>query len=624
MPVDAPRRGALRRLFTRVFERDVTDREPRKPANAAVSPAQPGPLHLLAPEPRYLFDAAAAATAADAAQDAAADAQADAALERHRESDSGTPPPPTEAERLAAALAEPASPPERTELVVFDMRVEDAATLVEGVDPNAEVVFLDRDRDGVEQIAEALRGRTGIGALHIVSHGREGALTLGTGTLDAGSIEGEYREALAEIGEALAEDADLLVYGCNFGAGEKGGDAVEALAAATGADVAASEDTTGAAALGGDWALEARSGPLETEVFLSAGEQSAYAFVLQPGGIVADLELWLRADLGTSAVADGDLVDVWADQSGNTPDLTSAGGARPTYLNTAAGWFNFNPAVGFDGANDFMRVNILDYVSEHSVVLVLRAPTGQAEFESIFNSGGGPGNTNFQIDMSGGSSWDYRSSRTVALNAPSVLPEIVTFTSAGTAPPRVTGFIDGVQIAAQDMANTNHGQTFREYVLGRNRAQSQFLESDVAEAIVYSDALTNAERRQVESYLAVKYGVTLTTDYLDSGGGTVYSVAGFGNDIIGIAKDDGSELDQRISASVNTGATAAAGPILTVSTDADFAAANTAHADTFADGQFQMFGHDGTAADAFSLVTLGTTDYEVLDRLWKTEDTGGA
>ena len=40
-------------------------------------------------------------------------------------------------------------------------------------------------------------------------------------------------------------DADLLIYGCNFGQGEAGQEAMETLAELTGADIAASTDRTG-------------------------------------------------------------------------------------------------------------------------------------------------------------------------------------------------------------------------------------------------------------------------------------------------------------------------------------------------------------------------------------------
>ena len=135
--------------------------------------------------------------------------------------------------------------------------------LVAGIGAGIEVVLLDATRDGVTQIADALAGREALVALHVISHGSEGELALGSGQVDTDSIRGEHAAALARIGAALGEGADILVYGCDFGAGDVGRAAAAALGAATGADVAASDDLTGAAALGGDWTLEHATGAVE-------------------------------------------------------------------------------------------------------------------------------------------------------------------------------------------------------------------------------------------------------------------------------------------------------------------------------------------------------------------------
>ena len=61
----------------------------------------------------------------------------------------------------------------------------------------------------------------------------------------------------------LSENADLLIYGCNFAEGQVGENAADTLANLTGADIAASDDLTGHASLGGDWDLEYRSGEID-------------------------------------------------------------------------------------------------------------------------------------------------------------------------------------------------------------------------------------------------------------------------------------------------------------------------------------------------------------------------
>lgn len=138
----------------------------------------------------------------------------------------------------------------RKEILVLDNAIADRETLLQGLSDDVEVILLDGG-DSLAELADALSGRTDIEALHIVSHGSAGQLYLGGETLDAQTLA-EQSATLARIGTALSESGDILLYGCNTGAGETGQAFVEQLALATGADVAASNDATGAAAMGGD------------------------------------------------------------------------------------------------------------------------------------------------------------------------------------------------------------------------------------------------------------------------------------------------------------------------------------------------------------------------------------
>lgn len=146
-------------------------------------------------------------------------------------------------------------------IVFVEADVADYQSLLAGLAPDTEVHVLDAGQDGLARIAQVLEGRSGIGSLHIVSHGKEGTVSLGALQLDSAAL-GHRAGELAAIGAALAPDADILLYGCEVGAGTAGAAFVAALAQATGADVAASTDATGAAALGGDWQLERASGAI--------------------------------------------------------------------------------------------------------------------------------------------------------------------------------------------------------------------------------------------------------------------------------------------------------------------------------------------------------------------------
>ena len=144
-----------------------------------------------------------------------------------------------------------------------------------------QVVVLDAERDGVEQIGEILEAYHGVAALHVVSHGASGTLRLGATALGVDELR-ERSDALSAWREALGEDADLLLYGCDVADGEVGIEFIEALANATGADVAASTDATGSAALGGDWELEVATGSIEADALAAPG----FAALLAPAQTV--------------------------------------------------------------------------------------------------------------------------------------------------------------------------------------------------------------------------------------------------------------------------------------------------------------------------------------------------
>jgi hypothetical protein len=105
--------------------------------------------------------------------------------------------------------------------------------------------------DGIAQITATLCGRSGIESLQIISHGAIGAIQLGQNWLDAAKLS-DYAAQLRRWRTALTTDADILFYGCNVGQDAAGQALVNLLAQMTGADIAASDDLTRNAAIGGN------------------------------------------------------------------------------------------------------------------------------------------------------------------------------------------------------------------------------------------------------------------------------------------------------------------------------------------------------------------------------------
>lgn len=151
--------------------------------------------------------------------------------------------------------------------------------LASGVRPGAQVVVLDGSQNGLAQIARFLEGHSGIDALHILSHGAQGQLQLGARLLDQAALADEATN-LARIGQALADNGDILLYGCNVGEGDAGASFISTWASLSRADVAASTNLTGSSLLGGDWALERHTGAIEAGIFARGNDVQGYASLL--------------------------------------------------------------------------------------------------------------------------------------------------------------------------------------------------------------------------------------------------------------------------------------------------------------------------------------------------------
>ncbi|WP_431584146.1 Ig-like domain-containing protein, partial [Sphingomonas sp.] len=199
------------------------------------------------------------------------------------------------------------------------------AELAEQWSGRGTVILIDAQRDGIDQIRTALAGIRGIESIHIVSHGEGGAFQIGTTRVDADAIRGSLASSFAAIGRTLSVDGDILIYGCDFGAGERGDAALHALAQATGADVAASVDATGAAARAGDWDLEARVGLVQTTV-LDGGAWNGLLAKSNTGA-------WTIVGNTSTTVIDGVTVTITFSGAGSS---TFSGTANDTFNNIAA------------------------------------------------------------------------------------------------------------------------------------------------------------------------------------------------------------------------------------------------------------------------------------------------
>ncbi|MFW5451642.1 MAG: DUF4347 domain-containing protein, partial [Methylophagaceae bacterium] len=174
----------------------------------------------------------------------------------------------------------------RQELVFIDTDVENYQQLLNDIlaqdtdtDRNIEVIVLDNQRNGIEQISESLANYQNLDAVHLISHGSDGNVDIGNSLLNTDTLN----QNLAQIsawGDAFTDEGDILIYGCDLAETEVGESLINDLSTLTLTDVAASDDKTGAEALGGDWDLEYNAGQIETDIAISSEAQQQFNQVL--------------------------------------------------------------------------------------------------------------------------------------------------------------------------------------------------------------------------------------------------------------------------------------------------------------------------------------------------------
>ena len=148
-----------------------------------------------------------------------------------------------------------------TEIVLIDSSLKHDFQLENTVPSNVLVAFFAADAHGIHSISKTLSHYTNLSAIHIVSHGAPGELTLGTERLNNESLD-IYSNAIRIWGNALAPEGDILLYGCSVGQGQVGRDFAQQVAELSGADVATSDNPTGNKGIG-DWELELKIGEIQ-------------------------------------------------------------------------------------------------------------------------------------------------------------------------------------------------------------------------------------------------------------------------------------------------------------------------------------------------------------------------
>ena len=346
-----------------------------------------------------------------------------------------------------------------------------------------------------------------------------------------------------------------------------------------------------------------------------------------PGGISSNLHAWWKADAGTSTTTDDAIVSTWTDQSDNAWTANKEGNGADYWENG----INFNPMLRFPGhANHRFKVTNGIYeggtkADMFSYIVYNRHTSNEAHL--LIGQSQGTGNL-FGFGLhSNGSAFYYEgknddNGRTYGAWGGSVNQTYLW--SAGSAQNGSTpqdGYTKYITRDNNIVSRTNgvdqrSGGTNHFYI---GYWGGWVTDGDMAEIIVYDGTPTATEEDKIQSYLSVKYGITLASmNYLSSDGTTIWdntANSAYHYDIAGIGHDAGSGLFQKQSKSVNSDA------IVTMSSEA-IAVNNAANGTLLDNGEFLLWGNDNASLSDIKRDELPTGYFARINREWVVDMTG--
>ncbi len=286
-----------------------------------------------------------------------------------------------------------------------------------------------------------------------------------------------------------------------------------------------------------------------------AGSGTFTACSSSPGGVAGEA-FWVKTTNGVPTTTDGTAIASWSDQSGNTRTASSpTPGNYPTYRDNSTNNINFNPVVDFNSASsNYLTVPSNGLLATgnntYSVYAVINPGSGNTSTPGKFLFGGTAGTDNFSAFGLGSSNSfvDSWSGDDLAANSTwtTGTPTLASFNFTGT---------QRELYVAGSLANTLVGSTrssadVNDAIGARmDVGTSEYFSGSIAEIVTYPNTSHSAAaRNKIESYLGLKYGITLQHDYVSSTGTITWSRSlnpAYNTNIMGIGRDDNSVLSQK-------------------------------------------------------------------------------
>jgi hypothetical protein len=343
--------------------------------------------------------------------------------------------------------------------------------------------------------------------------------------------------------------------------------------------------------------------------------------VIAPGNVSNGLAVWTKAAMSLGTSTDKHTLINAVPRGGAAEKQTGAA------ISLVAGGLNFNPVLIFNGTGGFQGQfpDVADSVYRGTAVSsfgIFNIATQSVSGSRILSFAG-----NSTLDNNVVTSF-IPFTKNTAGNAIVSQRNITTLgtadLSAGKWLMMTSKFNTNLHTVSQNGALSNSATynatafNLKRYAVGSSvTSLVGYTTGSIAELVHYNRALSTLEEQQVNTYLAIKYGVTLNHNYISTTGQVVYDMSGaYNRQIAGIGSEQTEGLLQKQSRSQEAGGDLFTGSLAAIQQS------NAGNTQSFlADTVYSIWGHNG--ADTLFRTPYGTTGNQTrMSRIWKLQKTG--
>ena len=339
-----------------------------------------------------------------------------------------------------------------------------------------------------------------------------------------------------------------------------------------------------------------------------------------------DFLLWLKADQGVST--SGSNVTLWADQTPNGNDANNDDTEFDEELELATqdedpvelanNSYNFNPSITFNN-DDRPLSGSYTTTGGFNFFIVGTDGVPGVQPDSWFDSyqdnttGGSGNNRTWFFENRYASNTLFADNDSTADNSKAIYS--IVHPEGNTANIYENG--EAFELSYPTNGTNDNDAGLYHYVIGDDATGGNEFTGSIAEFLVFQGTLSDTERQRIESYLAIKYAITLNSDYVDQTDNILFDVTNssindrFENYIAVLGRNDLYGLDQKV-ARADSGN-------LVISIAQDFEGSNQSRGTSLSDGQyFFTSANTGSVASDSSYRSFSGNR---LGRKWKVTET---